>query len=48
MSRQFAAGANPVILIKRIYSKYPLVDNFGTFKWPSVSDLKELVVGSRA
>ena len=24
-----------------------LLDNFGTFEWPSVSDLKELVVGSR-
>ena len=28
--------------------KYPLLDDFGTFKWPKVSDLKELVVGSRA
>ena len=48
MSRQSAAGANPVILIKRIYSKYPLVDNFGTIEWPRASDLEELVVGSRA
>jgi len=24
-----------------------LVDNFGTFEWPSVSDLEELIVGSR-
>jgi len=48
MSRQFPAGANPVILIERIYSKYPLVDNFRTIEWPSVSDLEELVVESRA
>jgi len=47
MSRQFAAGANPVILIERIYSKYPLVDNFRTFEWPRASDLQELVIGSR-
>ncbi|MCK4961238.1 MAG: hypothetical protein KAS19_02085, partial [Anaerolineales bacterium] len=26
---------------------HPLVDNFGTFKRPSVSDLQELVIGSR-
>lgn len=26
---------------------YSLVDNFGTFEWPEVSDLQELVVGSR-
>jgi len=25
-----------------------VVDNFRTFEWPSVSDLEELVVGSRA
>jgi len=47
MSRQFAAGTNPVILIERIYSKYPLLDDFGTFEWPSVSDLEELIIGSR-
>jgi len=27
---------------------YPLVDDFRTFEWPRASDLKELVVGSRA
>jgi len=48
MSRRSAASAKLVILIDRIYSKYPLVDDFGTFEWPSVNDLKELVVGSRA
>ena len=26
----------------------PLADNFGTFEWPRASDLKELVIGSRA
>jgi len=28
--------------------QHPLVDNFGTFKWPRASDLQELIIGSRA
>ncbi len=48
MNRQSAASAKLVILIDRIYSKYPLVDDFGTFEWPRASDLEELVVGSGA
>jgi len=32
----------------RKMSGYPLVDNFRTFEWPSVSDLKELVAGNRS
>ncbi len=24
-----------------------LVDNFGTFQWPSLSDIEELIIGSR-
>jgi len=32
----------------RKYMKYALVDDFGAFEWPRASDLKELVIGSRA
>ena len=33
---------------KAVLYGYPLVDNFGTFKWPRASDLEELIIGSRA